>query len=96
MSSHPLQRVILFSVVCLWTAESTDLFACSLFKVSDVCSLEIELEYDQDDLEAEGLSASLASGFEEVVLTSCPADCSELESELLNVSRWHLRGPPLG
>lgn len=94
MYRHSLQCVILLSVVWLWTAESTNLFASSLFKTPEFCSAEVEQEFDLDDLETKGLPVSLAGCAKVSVLVTGPADRYVLVSERLSVSRWHLRGPP--
>jgi hypothetical protein len=91
-----LKCVVLFSVVFLWTAESANLFAHDLFDTSNFYSVEVELTYDQDDLETRGLPARLASCTEESVSFYGEADHCIQTSELHSVSRWHLRGPPIG
>lgn len=96
MCRYTLKYVILLSVVCLWTGESLSFFASDLLGAPDVCSSEVELEFDQDDLEAKSLPVGLASCTVEFVLVSNSTDHYILISELLSESRWHLRGPPIG
>jgi len=104
MCRRLLPQAILFLVVCLMIAESTNLFTCGPFNFSDAdisfsgsnaCLPEVEQEFDQDGLEMKGLTASLATCVEEYVQVTGLANCCDLTSQVLSVSRWHLRGPPL-
>jgi len=92
--------VILLTVVCLLLAESTSFLSRGLFKSnfdgSGVCLTEVGQEIDQNSLEMKGLLVSSVSCVEAFVLVGVPADCYGLVSQVLSVSRWHLRGPPLG
>jgi hypothetical protein len=95
MCRPSLKHVILYSVVCMWTAGSLNLFASDLFGAPDVYSAEAELEFDQDDLEEKGLPVSLETCTKASISFRENADQFVLTSELLSVSRWHLRGPPI-
>ncbi|QDT00236.1 hypothetical protein [Adhaeretor mobilis] len=96
MSRTTLKHVILYSVVCLWATESTRIFASDLFATSDVYSSEAEMDLDQDEHETKCLHVSSPSSMKGFVSFLDDAEQYISTSQLLSISRWHLRGPPVG